>query len=148
MSVIPDKKVEQLQFYESHNPQHNLAWAANAVAIGLPAAQATALSTLTKAARTVFDGAQKARNAAQPATTMQDAALNNARRSAADLIRVLKGFAEQQPSPAAVYATAQIPPPPASRSPHPHIYRRAPFFQTQYHHPRSPIDPRVRPLSS
>jgi len=97
-----------LPFYESHNPQHNLAWAANAVAIGLPAAQATAFPTLTKAARTVFDGAQNARNAAQPATTTQDAALN----SAADLIRVLKGFAEQQPSPAAVYATAQIPPPP------------------------------------
>jgi len=33
--------------------------------------------------------------------------------------RVLNGIAEQQANPAAVYATAQIPPPAASRAPTP-----------------------------
>ena len=52
-------------------------------------------------ARSAFDDAQTARNAAKVATTAQDAALNNARLNAADLIRVIKGFAEQQANPGA-----------------------------------------------
>jgi len=44
MSVIPDKRVEQLQFFKSHNAYHNLVWAADAVAIG-PAAALARFST-------------------------------------------------------------------------------------------------------
>ena len=49
-----------------------------------------------------FDAAQSARKAAKADATAQDAALNNGRLNAADLIGVSKGFAEQQVSPAAV----------------------------------------------
>jgi len=45
---------------------------ANAAAIGLSAAQATALNILTKAARSAFDGAQNARNAAKAATVTKE----------------------------------------------------------------------------
>jgi len=44
MSVIPAKGVEPLPFFGLHNPQHNLVWAAHAVAIGLTAAQAPAFN--------------------------------------------------------------------------------------------------------
>ena len=104
--MILAEKVEQLQFFESNNP----VWAANAVAIGLTAAPATAFATLTNAARSAFDGTQNPCNAANAATVTQDAALNNARLNAADLIRVITGVAEQQANLATVYAPAQIPP--------------------------------------
>lgn len=107
MSVIPDKKVEQLQYFESHWP----IWVANAAGIGVLPASANSFKTLTQAARAAYDSAQNARNAAKAATTTQDASLAIARTAAADLIRVIKGFAEQQANPAAVYALAQVDPP-------------------------------------
>lgn len=109
MGVIPSKNVEQLEFFESHWP----VWVANAAGIGVLPAAATSFKTLTQSARTAYDAAQNARNAAKAATTTQDSSLALARTAAADLIRVIKGYAEQQANPDAVYALAQIPPPAA-----------------------------------
>ncbi|XVJ60188.1 MAG: hypothetical protein HEQ23_12640 [Tepidisphaera sp.] len=107
MSIIPDKKVEQVQFCESHWP----IWTTNAVAIGLTAAQTLAFKNFTTAARSAFDAAQNAKQAYKAAVTAQDAALRLAVGNAADLIRVIKSFAELTANPDAVYSLAQIPPP-------------------------------------
>jgi len=56
-----------LQFFESHNPQHTPVQSANAAATQLTVAQATAFTALTKLARSAFDEAQNARNAATTA---------------------------------------------------------------------------------
>lgn len=109
MSVIPPNQQEAIQFCESHTP----IWSSTPTAIGLTAAQVTALDTLTKAARTAFTAAQNARQASKAATTTLDAAVRSMRLQAADLVRVVKGYAELQNNPAPIYAAAQIPPPAA-----------------------------------
>jgi len=107
MPIIPNPKVEQLQFCESHWP----IWQAQAAAIGLTAGQVTAFKTLTTSARAAYDAAQNAKQAARAAITAQNAALAQATANAADLIRVIKGFAELTSNPNAIYSLAQIPPP-------------------------------------
>ncbi len=107
MPIVPDKKVEQLQFCESHWP----IWTTNAALIGLTAAQTTAFKNFTTAARTAYDAAQTAKQAYRAAVTNQNQALTLATANAADLIRVIKGFAELTTNPNAVYSSAQIPPP-------------------------------------
>jgi len=107
MPIVPDKKVEQLQFCEAHYP----VWTTQFAAIGLTTAQATAFKTLTLAARAAYDAAQAAKQNARAAVTAQNAALDQATSDAADLIRVIKSFAELSNNPDAVYAIAQIPPP-------------------------------------
>ena len=51
MSIIPDKKVEQLQYFEAHWP----VWVANAAGIGVLPAAANSFKSLTQAARTAYD---------------------------------------------------------------------------------------------
>ena len=109
MPIIPDKKVQQVQFCESHAP----VWTANAAAIGLTAAQCTAFTTFTTNARKAYNDAQNAKQAYRAAVTNQNQALSAATANAADLIRVIKGFAEFTSNPNAVYSIAQIPPPAA-----------------------------------
>jgi hypothetical protein len=109
MPILPDKKVEQLQWCESHWP----IFTTNATLIGLSAAQATTFKGLTQSARTAFDAAQNAKQAYHAAVTAQNAALTLATANAQDLIRVIKGFAELTSNPDPVYALAQIPPPAA-----------------------------------
>lgn len=107
MAIIPDKKVEQVQFCESHVS----IWEAQAANLGLTAAQCAAFKNATAAAREAYDAAQAAKQAAKAAVTNQDQAISAAVASAADLIRVIKSFAELSNNPNAVYAIAQIPPP-------------------------------------
>jgi hypothetical protein len=107
MSIIPKVKVEQLQFCESHWP----VWTANAAAIGLSTTQTTNFKNFATAARAAYDAAQTAKQAYHAAVTNQNQALRLATDNAADLIRVIKGFAELTSNPNAVYSLAQIPPP-------------------------------------
>ncbi len=107
MSVIPEKKSEQLEFCEVHAK----VWLVSPTQIGLTPSQCTAFSELTGAARVAYDAAQAARDAAKAATTAQDAALNSAVRRAADLIRFIRAFASTSPDANVVYSIAQIPPP-------------------------------------
>jgi hypothetical protein len=110
MSIVPDKKVEQVQFCESHAT----VWAGAPTTIGLTAAQCTAFATLTTNARKAYDAAQAAKQAYRAAVTNQNAAIALAISGpggAADLIRFIKSFAENTATPDAVYGLAQIPPP-------------------------------------
>ncbi len=107
MSVIPEKKSEQLEFCEVHAKR----WLGAAAQIGLTPTQCNAFVELTAAARAAYDAAQDARDAAKAATTAQDAALNSAVRRAADLIRFIRAFASTAPDANVIYSIAQIPPP-------------------------------------
>lgn len=109
MAIIPKSKVEQVQWCEAHAP----VWAAAPATMGLTAAQCTAFSALVLEARKDYDAAQAAKEAYHASITAQNVALSNAVTSAADLIRVIKGYAEQQADPNSVYSRAQIPPPAA-----------------------------------
>ena len=108
MPVRPANKLEQIQFCEYHNP----VWAANAVAIGLTAAQVTALTALTTTARTGYTAAQTTRQTAKAATTTFHNNTKSMRDAAADLIAVIKAYAESKNDPN-IYGLAQIPPPSA-----------------------------------
>jgi hypothetical protein len=77
----------------------------------LTTAQCTAFKNFTLAARTAYDAAQAAKQAYRAAVTNQNQALAAATGNAADLIRVIKGFAELTTNPDAIYSLAQIPPP-------------------------------------
>jgi hypothetical protein len=98
--------LEQIQFCETHNP----VWAANAVAIGLTVPQVTALTTLTTAARASYSTSQTTRQAAKAATTTFHNNTKSMRDSAADLIALIKAYAESKNDPN-IYGLAQIPPP-------------------------------------
>lgn len=106
MAVLPETKLEQIQFCETHNP----IWAANAAAIGLTPAQVTSLTGLTTAARASYNSAQTARQASKGATTTFHNNTRSMREVAADLIAVIKAYAESKNDPN-VYGLAQIPPP-------------------------------------
>jgi hypothetical protein len=106
MSVLPATKLEQIQFCETHNP----IWAAQGAAIGLTSAQVAGLVTLTTAARASYSAAQAARQASKGATTTFHNNTQSMRNVAADLIAVIKAYAESKNDPN-IYAIAQIPPP-------------------------------------
>lgn len=108
MGVLPDNRLEQVQFCEDHHD----VWAANAVAIGLTVAQVNALSALTDSARKDYESAQQARLASKAATAAFYNSCGLMRDKAADLIRVIKTFADTTNNPN-VYSIAQIPAPAA-----------------------------------
>jgi hypothetical protein len=106
MPILPANKLEQIQFCETHNP----VWTANATAIGLTTAQVTALALLTTSARSSYNSSQTARQASKAATNTFHNNTKSMRDAAADLIAVIKAFAESKNDPN-VYSLAQIPPP-------------------------------------
>lgn len=110
MAVLPESRLEQIEFCETHWP----VWeAAPPATIGLTAAQVTALKVATEQARTSFSAAQSAREAAKAATMVYYTHTATMRNLVSDDIRQIKAFAELQANPATVYAAAQIPEPAA-----------------------------------
>lgn len=106
MTVVPDRDLDAVQFFESHVP----VWAATPAAVGLTAAQVAALDTATKAARNAYTAQQNARNAAKAATTAYHNNVGTMREIGGDLIKTIKAFAATSNNPG-VYAAAQIPMP-------------------------------------
>lgn len=107
---MPNDINGRIQWYE----QRISGWKAAPATIGLTLAQATALETLIKAARTAYDAAQAARIAAKNATLGLRNAFNTMSGTGADDIRYIRAFAESQATPAAqlaVYQAASIDPP-------------------------------------
>lgn len=107
MAILPSDRLELIQFCETHIP----VWENTPAAIGLTAAQITALSDLTGGARAAYNQAQSARAASKAATTAYNNEVVNMRSKAADLVRQIKAYAQLQTNPDTVYAIAQIPPP-------------------------------------
>jgi hypothetical protein len=113
MAVVPDKKAEIVQFFETHLP----VWTAQPTKIGLSSAQLTAFAPIVSAARTSFNAAEAARSASKGATTNFNTALSNLKNNGAELIDAIKLYARTTGNDE-VYSIAQIPPP-AAPSPTP-----------------------------
>ncbi len=109
MSVLPKDRLQLIQFCETHIP----VWESTPTAIGLTAAQVTALNDLTNGAREAYNQAQSARAASKAATTAYNNEVASMRSKAADLVRQIKAYAQLQNNPDTIYAIAQIPPPAA-----------------------------------
>ena len=110
--VVPQKKQEKVQWYQSHVG----VWSDNAAALGLLPADTTALGDLTAAAQAALDDQQAKTQAARAATLVYHAAVAAMADKGADLIQFIKAKAAGSADPAAIYALAQIPAP-ASPSP-------------------------------
>lgn len=106
MATVPNSRVGKIEFYESHLS----AWAANAEAIGLTAAQVLALQTLVMTARGSWLDAETAREASKASTQIFHNNADNMATIGSNLIRTIRAFAETSQDPA-VYALAQIPAP-------------------------------------
>ena len=114
MGTLPNGRVQQIEFCESHWP----VWIAAPATIGLTAAQVTAFKALTETARAKYQGAISAREASKSATDSYHQTEDDMAAAAGALINTIRAFAEQTANPG-VYASAQIPPPakPAPQSP-------------------------------
>lgn len=99
-------KTDWLSFGEAHDT----VWTANAVAIGLTVIQAGAYTTKVASARAKYDAMIVAHNAAKTATQQWYDAAVDMRDNASMLLGIIKGFADTQADPNAIYALAQIPP--------------------------------------
>ena len=108
MGVLPESRLDQVDFFETRISP----WGLNAVAIGLTIAQTGAQSALTGAARNSHENMITARNAARAATAQFYADSDAMRANGADLIKIIKAFASSTDDPN-VYTLAQIPAPAA-----------------------------------
>jgi len=109
MPIVPNTRLGKIEFYEAHLGP----WGTSAVAIGLTTAQVAALATATTAARAAYNAAEAARAASKAATqNFHDkvAAMHSNPGLGADMIDIIKNFAETTNNPN-VYNLAQIPPP-------------------------------------
>ncbi|MCC6357108.1 MAG: hypothetical protein IT450_00070 [Phycisphaerales bacterium] len=103
-----------IQWCQTHAP----IFSANAAAIGLTPAQATAFTTATDTAATDVQAQDAAKQAAKVATQEANGSVGSLQTMAGDLVRVIRAFAQTQTKPDVIYNTAQIPPP-AQPSPTP-----------------------------
>lgn len=108
MGVVPTKDVDAVQFFESHIP----VWQTNAAAIGLTAAQVTAMATAVTAARKALGDQSTAKQAAKASTTTLHTAVSAMRTMGGDLIKTIKAYAATTDNQN-VYSKAEIPPPSA-----------------------------------
>jgi len=92
---------------------HTAAWTANAAAIGLSPAQASAFSTATTALATAVANQNLARQASEVATQAAVDAYAALKSVLGDNVRLIRAFAEVQVKPSVVYGLAEIPPPAA-----------------------------------
>lgn len=107
MSILPAKTQDLIDFCSAHSK----VWAAAPTSMGLTAAQVSAFSAKLGNANTSLADQQSAADAARAATTAAHTNVSGLRKSAADLLKLIKAYAETQTNPNTVYAAAQIPPP-------------------------------------
>jgi hypothetical protein len=105
MPILADKDLETIQFFEDHLP----IWQVTPAAVGLSAPQCVLLTTLTKNARDAYVAAQKARLGSKAATSAYHDNTMLMRDLGADMIRLIKAFADASANPGTVYNAAQIP---------------------------------------
>ena len=114
MSILPDNDSEFVAFAIAHAA----VWDLDPTGLGLSAPQVASFTSAVNTASASLAAANAARDASKAATVVLRKDISIARQNAADLIRIIKGYAQTQSNPEAVYAQAQIPPP-AAPSPTP-----------------------------
>lgn len=106
MAVLPNSREEMIGWFSDRIAD----WSANAAAIGLSMEQITEIATLIGDAETVHDSAIAARIASKDATVDYYSGADALRAYGADLIKVIKAYAESTDNQG-VYSLASIPPP-------------------------------------
>lgn len=113
MSVMPDGKLDKLQFCE----EHIAPFTTNAVAIGTTAAAVTDLDTKTVAARAAYERQRAARLAAKDATVDFDLAIRAAADAASAIVKQVKAKAATAGDGVYSLASLPVPQPPAPLGP-------------------------------
>lgn len=103
----PDRNVQLIEFAELHAP----VWEDVAGRINLTPSQAASYKAATAAARTAYNDAQVIRQQAKVATERQNEALAVLRSTNSSLLKIIRGFAQDQANPLEIYQLAQIPAP-------------------------------------
>ncbi len=105
MSVIPQKLLERLQWYENHITP----WTSNATDIGTNAAAMTDLAAKAVAARAAFNNQQAAADAAKTSTMTWHNAMSALSTAGSAIVKNIRSAAETTGN--TVYELAQIPSP-------------------------------------
>lgn len=106
MAILPETIIEQIEFCESHRS----AWETHAGQLGLSTLQIESLQTALSAAREAFDAAQRARAAAQAATTLLHGNADALAVVASSIVRTIKTTASNRDDGDAILALGNIPP--------------------------------------
>lgn len=115
MGNIPDKRLEQIVWFENHVP----LWAASPTTFGVTALQVTAVDTAMKAARTSYTNAVNARQASKNATVALGEQTGTMLSGGRDLVGVIKAFIENSNNPALWSQAGLEPPAPPGTAPAP-----------------------------
>jgi hypothetical protein len=105
MAILPETVVEQIAFCESHQA----AWRTHAERLGLSALQIESLGEALAAAREAFDAANRARAAAQAATTRLHGNADALAAVASAIVRTIKTTASNSENAIEVLALGRIP---------------------------------------
>ena len=87
-NVPPQPKIDQIIWFENHYP----TWTLTPTAFGATAAQVSAVTNATKAARDAYTAAQLARQNSKNATTTEDMAVKTMLTGGRDLVNIMKSF--------------------------------------------------------
>jgi hypothetical protein len=109
MSFIPRTTAEYINYAQAHGP----VFVANAAAIGVLPATATAFSNAADALTKTYNAQVAAAEAAKAATATLEDAIRNNRRQFADIVRMVRVKAAAAADPTVVYNAANIPAPAA-----------------------------------
>lgn len=112
-SVLPSKDDDLIRFFETREEK----WDDAPTTLGLSVSQVTALKTFVGNARSAFENAEKAKVAARDATADKNDKVSLLRNYGANLVGIIKAFADAQANPAAVYTAASIPLPGTTPTP-------------------------------
>lgn len=107
MSVVPDKRLGKLQFFENHITP----WTTNVTDIGLLVPEVADLAAKTLAARSAFNAKESTEQAARAATQAYYTAITQMNDAGSALMKKIRAKAEQVGG-TSVYTLAEIPPPP------------------------------------
>ncbi len=110
MPILPDSRIERVEFFEAHDPIWTSASAGDPPAIGLTPAQCLEMTALTTTARAKYNAMLSARQASKAATAAFYNAEDAMAQNGAGLIATIKAYAETTADPN-VYVLAQIPAP-------------------------------------
>lgn len=106
MGNIPDKRLEQIVWFENHVP----LWSAAPATFGVTAPMVLAVDNATKAARTAYTNAVNARQASKNATVALGEQAGTMLDGGRDLVGVIKAFIENSNNPA-LWSQAGLEPP-------------------------------------
>ena len=116
----PDRNVQLIEFAELHAQ----VWDGVTTRIGITSAQSASYKSAADAARQAYTEAQVIRQQAKVATERQNQAISVLRTTNSSLLKIIRGFAQDQADPAAVFQLAQIP---APAGPSPFVAPSTPF---------------------